>query len=662
MDQDLVFLEDPSQLVRPRFDVAIHLSGNVAPDHLGSKINRASVMAAAACAFESMGYHVRLMERQFPPTGAWDPADLYASVVDSIDSADLVVAVHAYPSRGVGVECQIACSLSVPTLVCYHAESYERRTPVVDAVANTSLPTIVFESPADLETKLRTALSPTEVSHLIHLRRLRVLAQSCVKIEQLQGALHCAMLLNNWSFRDIGNSGALIPVIDLQAVLNDTHRVASATVINIATTLRLLSCGFEQRRTSVVNAASVFPRVAYKAQHNLSRLPAAIEFLLLQRQMRPLLADGFEFNEQTIRAWRRHLKKCRMTCPTQDIRRSHELPKDLAVAVSYPLSDNRSPNELPKLLALAGIMSAIETLRKDGHVELLLSPSYHANNRPAAAQEVFRAQLSRVYRADFAVVVLDPAATGVGVSIQQLVDSGVPCFVVALDDEWPRSRLVDGMPLHVVDSIVFRQDNDWQNEFREMIRGGISRLGRAISLRRAVKVELEQYRIDHEIRKYAILRGLEIDQAWEELTSFDLARRSLWYSVRRSPQVYSLLSLLHIACFAQQHNWHVEPLGECGLALRAPVRRLLMEHQIPFACRNVAERSLENLVAVAHEIPGMAATPLLRQTSDCAVLNRVWAHYAAGLVTAARNDQEQGSVGQSTWRQRLREVLEEMSR
>ena len=94
-----------------------------------------------------MGYHVRLMERQFPPTGAWDPADLYASVVDSIDSADLVVAVHAYPSRGVGVECQIACSLSVPTLVCYHAESYERRTPVVDAVANTSLPTIVFESP-----------------------------------------------------------------------------------------------------------------------------------------------------------------------------------------------------------------------------------------------------------------------------------------------------------------------------------------------------------------------------------------------------------------------------------------------------------------------------------------------------------------------------------
>jgi hypothetical protein len=47
-----------------------------------------------------------------------------------VERADLVIAEASYPSIGLGIELQIACSASIPLILCFQRDSEHKATPV----------------------------------------------------------------------------------------------------------------------------------------------------------------------------------------------------------------------------------------------------------------------------------------------------------------------------------------------------------------------------------------------------------------------------------------------------------------------------------------------------------------------------------------------------
>lgn len=380
--------------------------------------------------------------------------DKEVAAIDHLQAmrCDLIFFVRDHPSIGMGIEAQIAADMLIPWGDAKAGGDLEKLCPLLAGLANAESSFLTIYNTEEIGAfikQLRKRLQDQNlISVLKNVRHDKKVASELIRQSGIGRAIRRQRLLLNLSATELGKLVDLddwwIKSIEINEELTDCLTFMQLVRLIDATRLRFVD-------NQLASGNLAFPRLEPIDYFGSKLIAAADEFTNYSLRQR-LIGEPFsESDEEMLTHWRDWLSESKGLTLPQRQQPSAPTVSELSIFIANPLSHI---NEEERKAGSAVVKEVEEACKRLTGISIkVVLPDFQKNGRHDSGPKIYLDTLSRLQKCDFAVALLTPPATGVGIMARLFANATMPCMLIA-KKETPVSRMILGLYICRIGDVI----------------------------------------------------------------------------------------------------------------------------------------------------------------------------------------------------------------
>ena len=235
--------------------------------------------------------------------------------------------------------------------------------------------------------------------------------------------------------------------------------------------------------------------------------------------------------------------------------RSTQPVSELSVYVAVPLSKVSDEEKEARDLVVDAIKKGCERL-VNVSIKVVM-PDFQQAGRQDSGAEIYLKTLSRLHNCDFAIALLTPPATGVGIMARLFADTTMPCASIAQNGTRV-SRMFLGMYIRRIgDVIEYASADEVSSHVEQLLKEHLPSLCESAGRRRVIRRRIGEASEKIALNRFITQRYQDFGEAVGHFPQVRFVRPEWLDGFASDPGVLATVTLLQFVHIANKLNWHI---------------------------------------------------------------------------------------------------------